>query len=393
MSKYFGAAAIVILSAASCAHPVAVTRGFPKNAASAGYTTYFLLQGTSSGNAGTDTQLVSDVEIALAGKGWVEVAPQDAQAIIVTHVVTKAKHSVEVFYDGWADWTWRFTKADSRNRGGQYSAGTVVVDAFDARTRHVFWRASASGIVALDGRRAAGESDRRLDRLARAMPDSDPRMGRDTDERGPTTAIGTIVIFAQVPVALVLIDGPPSYTPVPDSALERVANTPSFMIRDGAGMHYLRIASGWMEADTVEGPWTIAGTVPPAAEEAFQRMRAKSRVLPEMTYGAPRDEAGTAAAGDVPMVVVSTRPVRLVGTDGQLRFDVLKGTSILYARNATAPLFKEPTDGELYVCLDDEWYRAWTLDGPWQKISDEKLPADLTRIPATVLQIIPRVKH
>lgn len=391
--KYFVAAGIVVVTTANCAHPVALTSGVGKDAANAGYSTYFLLQGTSSGDAAVDRQLASDVEIALAGKGWLEVAPQDAQVIVVTHVATPAKHSLDAFYRGWGDWTWQMANSSSPNEGREYTPGTVIVDGFDATTRDAFWRASASGVVTLNPRQVAAGSEHRLERLARAVPESDPRLGHDPNADS-VAGTGPTIIFAQAPVALVVIDGPPSYTPIPDTAFERVVNTHCFLVRDAAGMHYLRLTSGWMEADTVEGPWTIAGTVPSAAQEAFQRTLATNRSeFPDIVNSAQRDAAARDAVRGAPLVVVSTHPVSLVVTDGQIQFEPLKGTSVLYARNASAPVFREPTDGELYVRLEDEWYRAWTMEGPWQHVPAVRLPADLARIPATFLETSARVKY
>jgi hypothetical protein len=43
-------------------------------------------------------------------------------------------------------------------------------------------------------------------------------------------------------------------------------------------------------------------------------------------------------------------------------------------------VFKEPTDKQLYVRLADGWVRAWTISGPWQRISEAALPDDLALI-------------
>lgn len=121
--KYFVAAGTVVVSTANCAHPVALTSGVGKDAANAGYSTCFPLQGTSSGDAALDRQLASDVETALAGKEWLDVAPQDAQVIVVTHVATPAKDSLDAFYRGWGDWTWRVASSTSPNEGREYTPG------------------------------------------------------------------------------------------------------------------------------------------------------------------------------------------------------------------------------------------------------------------------------
>jgi hypothetical protein len=43
-------------------------------------------------------------------------------------------------------------------------------------------------------------------------------------------------------------------------------------------------------------------------------------------------------------------------------------------------MFKEPTDKQLYLRLPDGWVRAWTINGPWERISLSALPDDLAQM-------------
>jgi hypothetical protein len=49
-------------------------------------------------------------------------------------------------------------------------------------------------------------------------------------------------------------------------------------------------------------------------------------------------------------------------------------------RNTTGIVFREPTDQELYVRVPAGWFRAWTTNGPWEPVPEDKLPADLAAI-------------
>ena len=73
--------------------------------------------------------------------------------------------------------------------------------------------------------------------------------------------------------------------------------------------------------------------------------------------------------------------MQLIVTDGPPQFAPLQGTPILYVKNTSAHVFKEPTDQELYVFVSGQWYRAWTTDGPWEHLSSVSLPADLASLP------------
>lgn len=61
-----------------------------------GYVTYFILDRQTSGNPAMDRQLDSDIVMALAEKDLAETAPQDAEAVVVVHTASAARHSREV---------------------------------------------------------------------------------------------------------------------------------------------------------------------------------------------------------------------------------------------------------------------------------------------------------
>jgi hypothetical protein len=86
----------------------------------------------------------------------------------------------------------------------------------------------------------------------------------------------------------------------------------------------------------------------------------------------------------MPAVFVATKPTVLIVTDGAPRFTPVPGTSLEYVANTTAKVFKEPTDQEFYVMTSGHWFRAWKMDGPWQSIQSDQLPADFARIPNTI---------
>ena len=82
-----------------------------------------------------------------------------------------------------------------------------------------------------------------------------------------------------------------------------------------------------------------------------------------------------------PAVCVSTKPAELVLFDGQPDFVPISGTALLYAANTTANVFKLLTDQQTYVLLSGRWFRAVSLDGPWQFVPANHLPHDFADIP------------
>ena len=358
----------------SCAHahlppaPEALTSGAP-----AGDDTYFLLQGTSSGIAAIDRELESSLRLALADKGWLEVAPRDARTAIVTNVASASKRTPASFYAGWGGWQWQSAHTATK-RNQAYAPDTLVVDAFDAATHKLFSRGAAHDLVqSVEGRTTL--SEHRLEQLARALP-----APADAAVVAGDTAPHAEIAFVQGPVAVVRIAGTARYETVSGTDLQRVVNTPSFVVRDIAGMHFLKLPAGWMEADTLRGPWAVAGTVPAEARMALQLTSETNNIEdPEIIPASRGNSSITAAPQEIAVVVTSDRTTVIV-TDGELALAPLEGTALLRASNTNAPLFREPTDAELYVRLPQGWYRAWSLDGPWLSIAQSDLPADFSRV-------------
>ena len=56
------------------------------------------------------------------------------------------------------------------------------------------------------------------------------------------------IFFAESPATLILIDGDPVYRHIEGTDLERIVNTRALIVREPAGIHYLKVLDGWMES-------------------------------------------------------------------------------------------------------------------------------------------------
>ncbi len=189
-------------------------------------------------------------------------------------------------------------------------------------------------------------------------------------------------LFSEQPAILIRIDGDPVYRAVEGTELQRIVNTKPFIVRDAAGIHYMKVFDGWMQTYILTGLWSVAGVPPPGAEEALQQAVAAKTVdlLDGRIPGKP-DETPKLEADAVGTIFVSTVPAELIITNGPFQFATVEGTSLQYVENTTANVFKEPTDDELYVLSSGRWFRAWRTDGPWQLVPRSELPADFAAIP------------
>jgi hypothetical protein len=352
---HLGAIVAASLWTTGCAYGIKVHSNEASGAADSRYVTYFVLQGSSSGSTTADRQMKADIEVELTDKGLVEVAPEEADAVVIVHTATPAKHSRDAFYQGWGGWDLRLADTRAPNGTENYSVGTVVVDMFDAWTKKLLWHGAASKGA----------------RIFRSFPFGGYRTGSPALRRAESAMAsdqGMRIIFSPVPALLIRINGEPKYEQVTSTELQRVVNTTALIVRDVAGMHYLRRGDTWMEADDLTASWSTAGTVPEGAEVALtQALSDKHADL----------FASRQTQGPMPVVCVSTTPAELIVTDGEPQYARFKGTPLLYIRNTTGTVFREPTDQELYVRVPTGWLRAWTANGPWQPVPEDKLPADL----------------
>jgi hypothetical protein len=337
------------------------------------YVTYFVLDGNSSGSPSIDQLIEEEVATALADKGLVSTAPEQAEAVVVIHVATPVRNSIAAFYEGWGGWEWRAQPLSTPTARDHYKAGALVVDVFDAWTKQLIWRGSADDAAPSDATPGPGNSNvhavkRAIARIFKSFPAARAR----TFAAAPTGSTPVVtademmrIIFSAQPAILIHVDGEPKYGNLSGTGLQQIVNTKALILRDDSGMLYLRLGDRWMEAYELTGPWSVAGTVPDGADVALEH----ARRTPAADSAASVDDRSTL------LVYVSQTPAELVVTDGEPQFVPYRGTPLLYVRNTAATVFKEPTDKEIYVRAPSGWFRAWTTNGPWQLVPDDNLPA------------------
>jgi hypothetical protein len=84
------------------------------------------------------------VNTALAAKGWTQVE-SGGQVAIVAIEMTKNQQTLNTFYDGFGGgWRWGGGFGNATTTTENYKVGTLVVDLFDANSKNLIWRGSAS---------------------------------------------------------------------------------------------------------------------------------------------------------------------------------------------------------------------------------------------------------
>ncbi len=220
--------------------------------------------------------------------------------------------------------------------------------------------------------------------LERLLPNSLPDVPLDavlanlTRTKASSRAIETDrtppnIFVSRGPAVLVLLDGDPVLSPIEGTDLMYAANTDSFLFFDtGSSTYYLFTGSVWLKAAKLDGKWTEVKKLPrgfsmlPDKEE-WRNVREHMKVTQE-------------ASAVIPLVFVSTSPAELILINGDPKFTPIKGTRLLHVTNSDADLFLCNRDGHYYYLTSGRWFRAKSLDGPWE-IAGSSLPADFARIP------------
>ncbi len=385
-SKFLMAAVLVAICTAGCGYGIKAATDYDRKVDFSNYVSFFMMKGNSSGDPAIDDRVISSVERSLTEKGWYEVDKGEGQAAVIVHTATDTNHTYQSFYDGWGGWHWA-GPGNAASFPEDYKAGAVVVTIFNARTKKAFWRGFATDVLSHSSEQSGtANEDAAVRRIFENFPPDSLTALAYAD--APAAALSASnkpprIIFSTTPARLVLIDGVPVYRPVPGTGLQRIVNTRALIVRDAAGMCYLKTLDGWMEAYSLDsGSWSVSG-VPPEGGTVALRQAAGSGTIDLIDSVAPESPTGPHSLPNesAPMVVISTTPTVMIVTDGPMAFAPVENTSLQYVVNTNADVFREPTDQELYLLTSGRWFRSWKPAGPWQSVAANELPADFRQIP------------
>lgn len=101
-------------------------------------------------------------------------------ASIVAVEITHSQQTLNTFYDGFGGgWGWRrfggggFSAATTTTE--TYKVGTVIIDLFDAKTKQLIWRASASDTLSNNSDKNIKNLDKGIDKMFNHFPPGSPK--------------------------------------------------------------------------------------------------------------------------------------------------------------------------------------------------------------------------
>jgi len=166
------------------------------------------------------------------------------------------------------------------------------------------------------------------------------------------------VFYSDKPAEIILFDGQPVYTKVPDTQLTYATNTNSvvFVYTPTQQFYYLT-AGRWFSANDLEGPWTYA--------------------TPDLPPDFAKIPASSPASAILASVPTEAQAKVKVEYGGDPKFEPIKGTSMAYATNTQDKVIK--VGDVYYLCLQGVWFMSPNPQGPWT--TAKSVPQEIYTIP------------
>lgn len=152
MRRTLTAVALTLLSVSVFAQDVKTD--FDPSANFAAIKTFSIRIGTTWGNPLGEARVLQEFDKTIVEKGWTKTVDEaKADALVVIHGASEVKKDLNTFYSG-ASWGgygyygWGgmggVGMATATTSVSEYTVGTLVVDIFDARTKKLIFRGSAT---------------------------------------------------------------------------------------------------------------------------------------------------------------------------------------------------------------------------------------------------------
>ncbi len=123
------------------------------------------------------------------------------------------------------------------------------------------------------------------------------------------------IIFATRLSVLVLVDGKPVLHEIKNSEFKHVINTGVLLVADASGSpYYLWLSDRWVQAPSLDGPWSAAPGTTAALDAAKKELAADKKV--DLLENISPEIKKNMQQGQLPEIYVSTVPARLIQTKG-----------------------------------------------------------------------------
>jgi hypothetical protein len=126
-----------------------VKTDYDKSVDFAAFKTFAIQIGTSWNNPLGEKRVLGEIQETLIAKGWTLADPAQADALVVLHGASEKQKTLNTFYSGTGGYG-RYGYRGGMGMGSattttsEYLVGTLVVDIFDAKTKQLIFRGTAT---------------------------------------------------------------------------------------------------------------------------------------------------------------------------------------------------------------------------------------------------------
>jgi len=118
-----------------------------------------------------DQRVKEAVNKELAAKGWSQVL-SGGDVVLTARRATHNQHELETFYDGLGGWRWGGLRT-ATTTVDTYKVGTLVIDMFDANTKSLIWRSTASDTLSGNPEKNTKKLDKEVHKMFQHFPPED----------------------------------------------------------------------------------------------------------------------------------------------------------------------------------------------------------------------------
>ena len=188
-----------------------------------------------------------------------------------------------------------------------------------------------------------------------------------------------LIIVADKPSELILIDGEPKYQPVVGAELMWVVNAECDLFFHAPTRQFYFLTSGrWFNsAELKSNAWAAATTSLPEEFKKIPTDHPRAHVLASVPGTRQAEEAVLNASIPQTATIDRQSATAEVQYVGEPEFKPIENTSMSYAANTPNDVIQ--FNGSYYLCLDGVWFIGTSAKGPWN-VAD-KIPQEIYSIP------------
>ncbi len=184
------------------------------------------------------------------------------------------------------------------------------------------------------------------------------------------------IFYRSKPTTLIVLDGDPVEQLDEDLTLTRVINSPYLIVKNPDDKkYYLYGGSFWYSSSSVLNGWSNVQRLP-------SRIKSLDALMKEQEKKDTASKNETSRFTSATDILVSTEPAELIQTEGAPSYQAVEGSTLLYVNNSLDEIFKDIDSQKNFILLGGRWYSSPKLEGPWEYVDPDALPAAFAKIPA-----------